>query len=101
MGFFNAMASIGTINQLLKEFENLVTITQDLVERNAATSTLNNRLSAMKSIHQELINTFANSSAARVAMFKIFGDKMQMHEILTYTKNVIMNLNLIIQNRVD
>lgn len=98
MGFFNAMASIGKINQLLKDFENLVTITQDLVERNAPTSTLNNHLNAMKSIHQELINTFENSSGARTAMFKLFGDKMQMHGILTYTKNVILHLHSIIQN---
>ena len=98
MGFFNVMASFGKINQLLKDFENLVTITQDLVERNAPTSTLNNHLNAMKSIHQELINTFGNSSGARTAMFKIFGDKMQMHGILTYTKNVILHLHSIIQN---
>ena len=52
----------------------------------------------MKSIHQQLIDTFSNSSTARTAMFKIFGDKMQMHGILTYTKNVTLHLNSIIQN---
>ena len=31
MGFFNAMSSIGKINNLLKDFENQVTISQDLV----------------------------------------------------------------------
>lgn len=98
MGFFNAMSSIAKINELLKDFENQVTISQDLVERNAPKSYLINSLNVMKSIHQQLIDTFSNSSAARTAMFKIFGDKMQMHGILTYTKNVILHLNSIIQN---
>lgn len=98
MGFFNAMSSIAKINELLKDFENQVTISQDLVEHNAPKSNLINSLNVMKSIHQQLIDTFSNSSAARTAMFKIFGDKMQMHGILTYTKNVIYNLYAIIQN---
>lgn len=99
MGFFNAMSSIGKINNLLKDFENQVTISQDLVERDAPTQMLINNLNVLKSIHQQLIDTFSNSAGARTAMFTIFGDKMQMHGILTYTKNVILHLNAIIQNR--
>ena len=99
MGFFNAMSSIARINELLKDFENQVTITQDLVERNASTQMLKNNLNVMKSIHQQLIDTFSNSSAARIAMFTIFGEKMQMDGILTYSKNVIYNLYAIIQNQ--
>lgn len=99
MGFFNAMSSIGKINNLLKDFENQVTISQDLVERDAPTQMLVNNLNVLKSIHQQLIDTFSNSAGARTAMFTIFGDKMQMHGILTYTKNVIFHLNAIIQNR--
>ena len=99
MGFFNAMSSIGKINNLLKDFENQVTISQDLVERNASTQMLMNNLNVLKSIHQQLIDTFSNSAGARTAMFTIFGDKMQMHGILTYTKNVILHLNAIVQNR--
>ena len=99
MGFFNAMSSIGKINNLLKDFENQVTISQDLVERDAPTHMLINNLNVLKSIHQQLIDTFSNSAGARTAMFTIFGDKMQMHGILTYTKNVILHLNAIIQNR--
>lgn len=99
MGFFNAMSSIDKINRLLKDLENQVTITQDLVARDAPASTLNNSLNVLKSIHQQLIDAFSNSSAARHAMFKVFGDKMQMDGILTYSKNVIYNLYAIIQNR--
>ena len=99
MGLFNAMSSIGKINNLLKDFENQVTITQDLVERNASTQMLMNNLNVMKSIHQQLIDTFSNSAAARIAMFTIFGEKMQMDGILTYSKNVIYNLYAIIQNQ--
>ena len=99
MGFFNAMSSIARINKLLKDFENQVTISQDLVSRNASKESLTNSLNVMKTIHQELIDTFSNSAGARTAMFKIFGDKMQMHGILTYTKNVIYNLYAIIPNR--
>jgi hypothetical protein len=99
MGFFNAMSAIGNINSLLKDFENQVIITQDLVERNAPISNLNNSLNVLKSIHQELIDNFDRSSAARTAMFKIFGDKMQMMGILTYTRNVVYNLAAIISQR--
>jgi hypothetical protein len=99
MGFFNAMSSIGKINNLLKDFENQVTISQDLVERGAPKENLIYSLNVLKSIHQELIDTFSNSGAARTAMFKVFGDKMQMHGVLTYTKNVIYHLHSIIQSR--
>lgn len=99
MGFFNAMSSIARINELLKDFENQVTISQDLVQRNAPKENLINSLNVMKSIHQQMIDTFSNSAGARTAMFKIFGDKMQMDGILTYSKNVIYNLYAIIQNK--
>lgn len=99
MGFFNAMSSIARINELLKDFENQVTISQDLVQRNAPKENLINSLNVMKSIHQQMIDIFSNSAGARTAMFKIFGDKMQMDGILTYSKNVIYNLYAIIQNR--
>lgn len=99
MGFFNAMSSIARINELLKDFENQVTISQDLVQRNAPKENLINSLNVLKSIHQQMIDTFSNSAGARTAMFKIFGDKMQMDGILTYSKNVIYNLYAIIQNR--
>lgn len=98
MGFFNAMTSIGEINRLIKDFENQVTITQGQVQDDASMVTLNNSLNVLKSIHQELIYKFSNSSGARVAMYKMFGKKMQMDELLTYTKNVIYNLNAIINN---
>lgn len=32
-------------------------------------------------------------------MFTIFGDKMRMYDILTYSRNVIYNLYAIIHNR--
>ena len=53
MGLFNAMASVNRINSLLKDFENQVTISQDLVERNAPAYQLNNSLNVLKSIHQQ------------------------------------------------
>lgn len=96
MGLFNAMSSVNNINRLLKDFENQVTITQSQVSRGASPATLSNSLNVLKSIHQQLIDNFSNSSAARIAMFTIFGDKMQMDGILTYTKNVILNLYAII-----
>ncbi len=99
MGLFNAMSSISKINGLLKDLENQVTITQNQVAQNVHVSHLNNSLNVLKSIHQQLIDTFSQSSAARIAMFTVFGDKMQMDGILTYSKNVIYNLYAIIQNR--
>lgn len=99
MGFFNAMSSIGKINNLLKDLENEVTITQSLVSQDASREVLLNHVNILSSIHQELINTFSNSSGARTAMFKIFGNKMQMHDILTYSKNLVLHLNAIAQNQ--
>ncbi len=99
MGFFNAMSSINKINNLLKDLENQVTITQDQVRKNAPAETLQNSLNVLKRIHQEMIDTFCNSSAARVSVFTIFGDKMRMHDVLTYSKNVIYNLAAIINRK--
>lgn len=99
MGFFNAMSSIGRINGLLKDLENQVTISQGQVERNMPKSYLINSLNVHKRIHQDLIDVFTGSSGARTAVYTLFGDKMTMDGILTYSKNVAMNLNAIIQNR--
>lgn len=99
MGFFNAMSSINKVNNLLKDLENQVTITQDQVRKNASAETLQNSINVLKHIYQELINTFSNSSGARVSMFTLFGNKMRMHDILTYSKNVIYNLATIINGK--
>ena len=99
MGFFNAMSSINKVNNLLKDLENQVTITQDQVHKNASAETLQNSMNVLKHIHQELINTFSNSSGARVSMFTLFGNKMRMHDILTYSKNVIYNLATILNGK--
>ena len=99
MGFFNAMSSINKINSLLKDLENQVTISQDLVQSNASRWQLDNSLNDLKRIHQDLIDTFSNSSGARVSVFTLFGDKMRMDGILTYSKNLIYNLTAIIQSR--
>lgn len=99
MGLFNAVSSINRVNNLLKDLENQVTITQDQVRRNAPVENLHNSLNVLKHIHQELIATFSNSSGARVSMFTLFGDKMRMHDILTYSKNVIYNVTAIINDK--
>lgn len=99
MGLFNGLSSIGEINGLLRDFENQVTISQAQVESGAPRATLESSLNVMKSIHQRLIDLFTNSAMARTAMFTVFGDKMQMHGILTYTKNVIYHLYAIASSR--
>ncbi len=93
------MSSINKVNNLLKDLENQVTITQDQVRKNASAETLQNSMNVLKHIHQELINTFSNSSGARVSMFTLFGNKMRMHDILTYSKNMIYNLATIINGK--
>lgn len=99
MGFFNSMRTVGEINRLLKDFENIVTIAQSQVQDNADKLTLINSLNVMKNIHQQLINQFSNSAGARIATYTIFGDKMQMDALLNYTKKVCYNLYGIIQNK--
>lgn len=92
MGFFNAMTSINRINNLLKDLENQVTISQGMVKSGAPRSNLENCLNVHKHIHQELIDAFSRSRTAQISMFKIFGDNMRMDEVLTYSKNVAMDL---------
>lgn len=99
MGFFNAMSSVNKINGLLTEFEQQVLLSQQLLETNASKQTLDCVLNRMAVLHQELIDTFSNSSGARVSMYHMFGDKMRMDGILMYTKNVTMNLAAVITNR--
>ena len=99
MGLINGLSAINKINRLLKDYENQVTILQDQVQREASASTLQNSMNVLKKIHQELIDTFCSSSMARVSVYTVFGDKMQMHDILTYSKNVIYNLAAIIKNK--
>lgn len=99
MGFFNAMSSINKVNNLLKDLENQVTITQGQIERRAPLSNLENSLNVHKRIHQELIDIFSNSGGARVSVYSVFGDKMRMDDVLMYSKNLAMNLASIIAQR--
>ena len=99
MGFFNGMKSVNKINNLLKDLENQVTISQDYVQRGASKATLENCLNVLIKIHQDLINTFSGSSTARVSMYTLFGEKMRMDGILQYSKNLIMNLKSIISQK--
>ncbi len=99
MGFFNAMSSINKVNNLLKDLENQVTITQGQIERNAPLSNLENSLNVHKRIHQELLEVFSNSGGARVSVYTLFGNKMRMDDVMMYSKNLIYNLNAIIQTR--
>ena len=98
MGLFNAWSSINQINGLLKDLENQVAISQGQVERNAPKSNLINSLNVHNRIHQELINAFSGSGGARVAVYTLFGEKVKMDDILTYSKNLICNLNSIIKS---
>lgn len=99
MGLFNGLSSVNRINNLLKDLENQVTITQGQIESGASRFNLENSLNVHKRIHQELIDTFSGSKTAQISMYKIFGDNMRMHDILTYSKNLVYNLNAIIQSR--
>ncbi len=97
MGFFNAISSINKVNNLLKDLENQITITQGQIERGAPLSNLENSLNVHKHIHQELIDIFSNSGGARVSVYTLFGDKLRMDDVMTYSKNLILNLSAIIQ----
>lgn len=99
MGFINAMSSINKINNLLKDLENQVAITQGQIESHAPVYMLENSLNTHKQIHQELIDVFSNSGGARVSVYTVFGDKMRMDDILSYSKNLAMNLAAVIAQR--
>lgn len=96
MGIFNSFSTINQINTQLKDLENQITITRDMVMRDASKMELERCLNLLKKMHQNLINTFSQSSTAMAASYTIYNCKMTMPEILTYSKNVIMNLAVII-----
>ncbi|MBD5272251.1 MAG: hypothetical protein HDS36_06535 [Bacteroides sp.] len=98
MGFFNAVSSINKINSLLRDLENQVTITQGMIETRAPKYNLENCLNVHKRIHQDLIDVFAGSGGARNAMYKVFGENMRMDDILTYSRNLALNLAAILYN---
>lgn len=75
MGLFNAISSIGKINNLLKDLENQIIITQRQVANNAPTSNLQNSFNVLKKIHQELIDLFGNSNGASCAVYSFFGKR--------------------------
>lgn len=99
MGFFNAMSSIGKINKLIEELENQTFIIKSNVDLNVPVSSLKNCLNVHKSIHQQMIDTFGASAGARHAVYKLFGVKVRMHDVLSLSKKLAENLSKIIQER--
>lgn len=97
MGLFNGLSSVNRINNLLKDLENQVAITQGQIQSGVSRFNLENSLRVHRMIHQQLLDAFSNSRTAQISMYKIFGDNMRMHDILEYSKNLIYNLNAIIQ----
>lgn len=99
MGLINAFKTINRINKLVKDLENQIRITQSQTEKEMPIGILQNSLNVHKYIHQELINEFFKSDIAMGAKYTLLGEKMNFNEILIYSKNLIYNINLIIENK--
>lgn len=93
MGLFNAYSCINRINNLIKDLENQLAVTSSHLENNVDRWTLNNDLNAHKTIHNQLLDAFESSSAARVSVYKWFGREVRMNDILLVSKEIIYELN--------
>lgn len=96
MGFFNG---ISKINELIEDLENQTIITKSSIDLNVPVLSLKNFLRVHESIHQQMIDTFGRSASARLAVFKLFGKEVRMHEILSMSKKIADDLNEIIHER--
>lgn len=99
MGLLNGMRTIGEINSLLRDLENQVTILKGQYNRKVSKDELNNSINVLRSIHEQLIVKFASSAAARGATYSVFGDRMQMDGILSYSKNIIYSFYALVNGQ--
>lgn len=92
MGFFNAMSSIGKINDLLKETEYQLKIVGDMMDNSAPRSRIQQEIEGLVRLYNQIGGLLENSSGARTAVYTFLGRKCRSWEILSFLNETIREL---------
>lgn len=92
MGFFNAMSSIGKINDLLKETEYQLKIIGDMTDNLVSSSRVQQEVDGLVRLYNQMGSVFENSSGARIAAYTFLGRKCRGWEILSFLNETIREL---------
>lgn len=92
MGFFNAMSSIGKINDLLKETEYQLKIVGDMTDNCVSNERIQQEIEGLIRLYNQIGNLLENSSGARTAVYTFLGRKCRAWEILSFLNDTIREL---------
>lgn len=92
MGFFNAMSSIGKINDLLKETEYQLKIIGDMTDNSVPGSRVQQEVEDLIKLYNQIGSLIENSSGARTAVYLFLGRKCRSWEILSFLNETIREL---------
>ncbi|MBQ9884046.1 MAG: hypothetical protein IJM43_06280 [Bacteroidaceae bacterium] len=92
MGFFNAMSSIGKINDLLKEMEYQLKIVGDMTDNNVSSLRVQQEVDGLIKLYNQIGSVLENSSGARTAVYTFLGRKCRSWEILSFLNETIREL---------
>ena len=92
MGFFNAMSSIGKINDLLKETEYQLKVVGDMMDNSAPRTRIQQEIEGLIKLYNQIGNVLENSSGARTAVYTFLGRKCRSWEILSFLNETIRGL---------
>lgn len=92
MVFFNAMSSIGKINDLLKETEYQLKIIGDMTDNSVSNSRVQMEIQGLVSLYNQIGNILENSSGARTAVYTFLGRKSRSWEIMSFLNETIRGL---------
>ena len=92
MGFFNAMSSIGKINDLLKETEYQLKIIGDMTDNSVSNSRVQMEIQGLISLYNQIGNILEKSSGARTAVYTFLGRKSRSWEIMSFLNETIRGL---------
>lgn len=92
MGFFNAMSSIGKINDLLKETEYQLKIIGDMTDNSVHSSRVQQEVEDLIKLYNQIGSILENSSGARTAVYTFLGRKCRSWEVLFFLNETIKEL---------
>lgn len=92
MGLFNAMSSIGKINDLLKETEYQLKIVGDMTDNSVSNSRVQQEVDGLIRLYNQIGSLLENSSGARTAVYTFLGRKCRSWEILSFLNETIKEL---------
>lgn len=92
MGFFNAMSSIGKINDLLKEIEYQLKVISDMTDNSLPSVKVQNEVNELVRLYNQVGSVLENSSGARTAVYTFLGRKCRSWEVLSFLKETIREL---------